>query len=360
MNGSTTAFQDVISKLHKAITNYHEGLVRIDREFHAPKKALNADQERNREIRKSNWKLGFSKEWERNATEIASASSQIRRHQPAFVDFGVENPMMASEVPAGLVIGSLQVSFEQFSFPVPRVIPFPFTSALVLPQGDAEQKRLAHCLLLRLLSALPPGQVELTLMDPLQQGQSVEPFLPLLKVKQLVPQGHVLTRSDEIEAALGNLTDEIEEMIQQRFNDKVSNWSEYNAINPDTPLPYKAVVLFDVPEQISEKSLWFLGRICENGPRCGVLPIIAIDSKRVEDRRYEKFNATLEASTTQLEHLLQCAGIGELLFTYLPEQWPRRDVLDGFMARIAENCAAKTRFRKTMPDLWPNLLNGVM
>ena len=357
MNGSEKAFQDVISKLNKVIANYHEGLVRIDREFHTPKKALNADQERNQEVRKSNWKLAFAKEWERNATEIASVSSQIRRHQPAFVDFGAEKPLMASEIPASLVMGSLQVSFEQFSCHIPRVISFPFASALVLPQKNLEQKRLAHCLLLRLLSALPPGQIELILIDPLQQGQSVEPFLPLLKVEQLVPQGHVLTRSDEIEAALGILTDEIEEMIQQRFNDKAFNWSEYNAINPDTPLPCKAVVLFDVPEQISEKSLWFLGRICENGPRCGVLPIIAIDSKRVEDRRYEKFTATLEASTTQLEHLLQCAGIGELLFTYLPEQWPRRDVLDGFMARIAENCAAKTRFRKTMPDLWPNLLN---
>ena len=54
MNGSAKAFQDVIGKLHKAIANYHEGLVRIDREFHAPKKVLTADQERNREIRKSN------------------------------------------------------------------------------------------------------------------------------------------------------------------------------------------------------------------------------------------------------------------------------------------------------------------
>ncbi len=354
MNGSARAFQDVISKLNKVIANYQEGLVRIDREFHAPKKALNVDQERNQEVRKSNWKLAFAKEWERNATEIASVSSQIRRHQPAFVDFGEEQPPMASEIPAGLVMGSLHVSFEQFSCHVPRVISFPFASALVFPQGDAEQKRLAHCLLLRLLSALPPAQIELTLIDPLQLGQSVEPFLSLLKVEQLVPQGHVLTRSDEIEAALGKLTDEIEEMIQQRFNDKASNWSEYNATNPDTPLPYKAVVLFDVPEQISEKSLWFLGRICENGPRCGVLPIIAIERKRVEERRYEKFNATLEASTTQLEHLLQCAGVAELSFTYLPEQWPRRDVLDGFMARLTESCAAKTRFKKTMPDLWTN------
>lgn len=358
MNRDTKSFQDVFAKLHKAIANYHEGVVRIDREFHAPKKALNADQERNREIRKSNWKSGFSKEWERNATEIAYASSQIRQHQPAFVDFGVGKPLMASEIPAGLVIGSMQVSFEQFSCHVPRVIPFPFTSALVLPQGNAEQKRLAHCLMLRLLSALPPGQVELTLIDPLQQGQSVEPFLPLLKVEQVVPQGHVLTRSDEIEATLGKLTDEIEEMIQQRFNEKASNWSEYNAFNPDAPLPYKVVLLFDVPEQLSDKSLWFLGRICENGPRCGVLPIIEIDSKRMEDRRYEKFSATQEASTTRFDHLLHSVGNGELSFTYQPEQWPRQDVLDGFMARLAEDCAAKTRFNKTMPDLWTNFVKG--
>ncbi len=358
MNGSAKAFQDVIGKLHKAIANYHEGLVRIDREFHAPKKVLTADQERNREIRKSNWKLAFAKEWDRNATEIANASSQIRAHQPAFVDFGVGKPLMASEIPAGLVVGSLQISFEQFSCHVPRVISFPFASALVLPQGNVEQKRLAHCLLLRLISALPPGQVELTLIDPLQQGQSVEPFLPLLKVEQLVPQGHVLSRSDEIEVALGKLTDEIEEMIQHRFNDKAPNWSEYNTINPDAQLPYKAVLLFDVPEQISEKSLWFLGRICENGPRCGVLPIIAIDSRRVEDRRYEKFRATLEASTTRLDHLLQCVGIGELSFTYQSEQWPRRDVLDGFMTRLAENYAAKTRFKRTMPDLWTGFVKG--
>jgi hypothetical protein len=358
MNGSAKAFQDVIAKLHKAIADYHEGLVRIDREFNTTKKALNADQERNREIRKSNWQSGFTKEWEKNATEIAYASSQLRQHQPAFVDFGVDKPLMASEIPAGLVLGSQQFSFEQLSCHVPKVIPFPFTSALVLPQGNAEQKRLAHCLLLRLLSALPPGQVELTLIDPLQQGQSVEPFLPLLKVEQLVPQGHVLTRSDEIEAALGKLTDEIEEMIQQRFNDKASNWSEYNAINPDAPSPYKAVLLFDVPEQISDKSLWFLGRICENGPRCGVLPIIAIDGQRMEDRRYEKFSATQEASSMRLDHLLQSVGAGDLSFTYQPELWPRQDVLDSFMARLAENCAAKTRFKKTIPDLWTNFVKG--
>ena len=173
-----------------------------------------------------------------------------------------------------------------------------------------------------------------------------------------MPQGHVLTRADEIEAALGKLTDEIEELIQLRFNEKASNWLKYNAVQPDAPLPYKVVLLFDVPEQISEKSLWLLGRICENGPRCGVLPIIAIDEQRLEDRRYEKLNATLKNSTTQLNDLLQRAGAGGLSFTYQPEQWPRQDVLDGFIARLAEDCAAKTRFKKTMPDLWTSFGKG--
>lgn len=358
MSGSAKDFQGLIAKLHKAITNYHEGLARIDREFNAPKKGLNEDQERNREVRKSNWQSGFAKDWVKIATEIAHASSQLRQNQPAFLDFGVDKPLMASEIPAGLVLGSQQISFEQLSCHVPKVISFPFASALVLPQGNTEQKRLAHHLLLRLLSALPPGQVELTLIDPLQLGQSVEPFLPLLKLEQLVPQGHVLTRSDEIEAVLGKLTDEIEEMIQHRFNDKASNWSEYNAINPDAPLPYKTVLLFDVPEQISDKSLWFLGRICENGPRCGVLAIIAIDGQRMEDRRYEKFRATLEASAVRLDMLLQRAGAGELSFTYQSEQWPRQDVLDSFIATLAEHCAAQTRLKKKMPDLWTSFVKG--
>lgn len=357
MSRRPKAFQDVIAKLHKVVSDYQEGLVRIDREFQSPKKGLNADQGRNREIRKSNWRLAFVKEWDRNVTEIANAFSWIKQYQPALLDFDLEKPLMASEIPSGLILGSLQVSFGQLSCYVPRIVSFPFDRALALPQDNAEQKRLVHCLLLRLLSALPPGQVEMTLIDPLQQGQSLEPFLPLLKVDQLVPQGHVLTRSDEIEVALSKLADEIEEVIQQRFNEKASNWSEYNANNPDAPLLYKVVVLFDVPEQFSEKSLWFLGRICENGLRCGVLPIIAIGSNRMEDRRYEKFRGILEASTVHLDHLLQRIEVADLSFAYLPEQWPRRGVLNGFMARLTENCTAKSRFKKTMTDLWTNFID---
>jgi S-DNA-T family DNA segregation ATPase FtsK/SpoIIIE len=80
-------FRSLIANLHKAIEDYQKGLVRIDREFNTLKKELSLEQERNREIRKSNWKAGFAKEWERNAAAIARVSSQLRRHQPALRRF---------------------------------------------------------------------------------------------------------------------------------------------------------------------------------------------------------------------------------------------------------------------------------
>ena len=313
----------------------------------------------NRATRKANWLSVFANEWKKTAAEIERGGSRLRRQQPAFADFEPALQLI-SEMPTGLLLGSQQVSFEKFSCLVPHSIPFPFAHALVLPEDNTAQRRLAHHLLLRLLSALPPGQLEMTLIDPLKLGQSAEPFLSLLKVEQLVPQQRVLTRSEEIEAALDKLTDEVEELIQRRFNDKTSNWSEYNANNADNPLRYKVVLLFDVPEQLSDKSLWFLERLCENGPRCGVLPIIAIDGKRVEDRRYEKFRATLGTSTMRLDALLRGtdAGCEGLLFAYHPEQWPRQDSLDGFISTLAEGCAAKARFNKSMPDLWTDLGKG--
>ena len=351
-----TELQKILEKIRYkiAVLEKAKGLNEEQARCHADeRKQANA----NREKRRTNWLSVFANEWEKTTAETEHTGSRLRRQQPAFVDFVPDLPV-ASEMPTGLFLGSQQVSFKRFSCLVPHAIPFPFDRALVLPEDNAAQRRLAHHLLLRLLSALPPGQLEMTLIDPLKLGQSAKPFLSLLKVEQLVPQQRVLTRSDEIEAALDKLTVEVEELIQRRFNDKAPNWSEYNANNADNPLRYKVVLLFDVPEQLSDNSLWFLGRLCENGPRCGVLPIIAIDEKRVEDRRYEKFRVALGTSTMRLDALLRGtdSGCDGLSFTYQPEQWPRQDSLDGFISTLAERCAAKARFSKSMPDLWKDFV----
>lgn len=310
--------------------------------------------ETNRERRRANWLSSFANDWAKAVAELTRNGQSLLRQQPAFEDFCRDHPAAAPETPAGIFLGSQHVAFQTLSCLVPYGIAFPFSKALVLPEDNAAQRRLAHQLLLRLISTIPPGQLELTVIDPLKLGQSIEPFLPLLKVEQLVPQQRVLTRSGEIEATLERLTDDVEELVQHRFSDKAPNWSDYNATHADNPLPYRIVLVFDVPEQLSEKSLWFLGRLCENGPRCGVLPVVAIDGSRIEDKRYERFRSSLSTSTVRLDSLLHATdaeGDG-LALAYQSEPWPPRESLNAFFAAVAERCAAKSRFGKSVSDLW--------
>ncbi len=332
---------------------------------YADEKALALENKRTeaesrRKMRKTKLLTFASSAWEKTSAEITPGLARIHRQQPVFVDLDKDNPHTVQEMPDGLLLGSRQVSFQKFHCLVPHIVPFPFERALILPEDNAVQQRLAHHLLLRLLQAIPPGRLELTLIDPLKQGQSAAPFLPLLNVEQLVPQQRVFTRAEEIEFMLCKLTDEIEDLIQHRFKGRVSNWNEFNAVNPDNQLPYKVVLLFDVPGQLSDKSLWYLERLTENGPHCGVLPIVAVDSQRIEEKRYEKFRASLKSSTQRLDALLHVMDNSEngLSFLYQPEEWPRHEVLDKFLSALAARYAEARRFKKNLPDLWRNYAKG--
>jgi S-DNA-T family DNA segregation ATPase FtsK/SpoIIIE len=378
MSSVVDYYKDTITRMNRAVADYREGILRITREYEAvydrldkslrgaPGSTANqlADDRKQADIGRAkrilNWQSVFAKDWEKTAAVAARSSAELFRTQPPLIDFRRDHPSMASGLPAAISLGSHCVSFEQFSCRVPCIVPFPLASPIALSDDNAAHKRLAHELLLRLLSALPPGQLELTLIDPLQLGQSLTPFLSLLKVTQLVPQQRVLTRSDEIEAALGALTDEVEDLIQHRFNDKAATWSAYNTAHPASALPYKVLLLSDVPEQLSDKSLWFLERLCENGPRCGVLPILTVNVNRMEDRRYAKLRATVQASAMAFDALLAGTqdGCDGLSFAYQPEQWPRQDALDGFFSTLTQACADKARFSRSLPDLWTHFTRG--
>ncbi len=319
-----------------------------------------SDADSRRQSRKRNLLTSVSAAWKGAADEITLGVRLLRRQQSAFVDLRVSDSCIASEMPHLLFLGAQEVVFKQFRCLIPHGITFPFEHALVLPEDNQAQRRLAHHLLLRLLQAIPPGRLELTLINPLKLGQSFAPFLPLLNVEQLMPQRRVLTRADEIEQVLGTLTDETEDLIQHRFKGRMSNWTEFNTAHADNPLRYKVLLLFDVPEQLSDKSLWYLERLAESGPRCGILPIMAVDGQRIEDRRYETLRAALRHSTQRLDGCLRVEDNdkGGLSYTYLPEEWPPQDALDDFLSVLANRYVELGRFSGALPDLWVNYARG--
>lgn len=318
------------------------------------------EAEARRQSRKQNLLKSMSAAWKRASAEIMLESARIRRQQPPFVSLRGNDSCIPTQLPRNLFLGDQEVSFKHLRCLIPHDIPFPFERAFVLPEDNQAQRRLAHHVLLRLLQAIPPGRLELALIDPLKLGQSFAPFLPLLNVEQLMPQCRVLTRADEIEQILGKLTDETEDLIQHRFRGRISNWTEFNESNADNPLRYKVVLLFDVPEQLSDKSLWYLERLAESGPRCGILPIIAVDGQRIEDRRFEKLRAALSHSTHRLDAFLRVTDTQKeaLSFSYRPEEWPRQDVLDEFLSALSRRYLEAGRFSKSFPDLWAEYAKG--
>ena len=313
-----------------------------------------------RQKRKENLFANISAAWKRAADEIAHQVQLLQRQQPSFAELRGRDTCVATEMPDLLFLGVEEVTFMSFRCRIPHGIVFPFEHALILPEDNQPQRRLAHHLLLRLLQAIPAGRLELTVIDPIKLGESFEPFLPLLNVEQLMPERPVLTRADEIEHVLSKRMDEAEDLIQHRFKGRISNWAEFNATHPDQPLSYKVLLLFDVPAQLSDKSLWYLERLVESGPRCGILPIFAVDGERIEEKRYEKLHAVLNRSAQRLDACLRVKGDGKggLSYTYLPEEWPSQDALDDFLSLLAKRYGELDRFSRALPELWKDYTRG--
>ena len=215
---------------------------------------------------------------------------------------------------------------------------------------------MIYQLILRMIHCLPVGNVEITAADPLRLGRSLEPFLPLLKVNRLFPEQRVLTKSDELENVLNRLTDYVEDLLQNKFKGEIKSWSAYNAANSGNPMPYKVLLIFGVPEQLTDKSLLYLGRLLEYGPVCGVLPILTVDEARLEDRKFTELRTAIDKYSRRMDSIAPTEKLtqhlSEMSIAVEQDFWPGSSELTGFLASIADRYEQSSKFNKRLSDLW--------
>lgn len=147
---------------------------------------------------------------------------------------------------------------------------------LVLSEGKGAEQALS--VLARLLAVQPPGRLRLTLVDPARLGQSAAPLLPLLDLEPALLGGKILSDPQEIERALGELTDHLERVIQRCLRHEFPNVAAYNAQAGEVGEPYRVLVAWDFPRNWTETAVRRLLGIMENGPRCGVQTILVTRS----------------------------------------------------------------------------------
>ena len=346
---------DAVGALNKAVAQRDQKVNRIEQDY--PGEKLRTDAYNSRKQRLAAANQEFEKEWVSALKNLDELCRRVRQRQPHLNELTSKNIYTGTHFPDALAFGRMHLTYQNWKGYVPRLIPFPFKISLWLPDQNTE-RRLIHQLLLRLMHCMPVGNVDITAADPLRLGTSLDPFLSLLKVKRLFPDQRLLTRSDELENALARLTDYVEDLLQNKFKGEIKNWPSYNLANSSNPLTYKLLLIFGVPEQLTDKSLWYLGRLLEHGPSCGVLPVLTIDEERLEDRKFTGLRTAVNKYCQKMDSVVPAEiltkHVSEISVVEEQDFWPSRPELADFLASISDKYEQSSKFSKSLTDLWGN------
>ncbi len=189
---------------------------------------------------------------------------------------------------------------EEFRPPV--LLEFSGKCSLLLRSDDAGRERAIRTLqtaMIRLLTALPPGKVRFTLIDPVGLGQNFAGFMHLADYEEAFILDKIWTESRHIEQRLTDLTEHMENVIQKYLRNDFETIDAYNEQAGEIAEPYRFLVISDLPANISDQAAKRLASIVNSGPRCGVFTLIHHNSHLPLPKGLEA--AALERSSVSLE-----------------------------------------------------------
>lgn len=148
---------------------------------------------------------------------------------------------------------------------------------------------MVQSLMLRFLATMPPATVQFTMFDPVGLGQNVAAFIPLGKFSDKLITSRAWSEPKHIEEELEKLTLHLQDVIQMRLRNEHKNIEEYNR-KSKVPEPYRVLTVMDFPTNCREDAVRRLVSIAENGARCGVYPIVVVDTDLLAKNAPYNFN----------------------------------------------------------------------
>ena len=169
---------------------------------------------------------------------------------------------------------------------LPEALAFPWEAPVTVPRSAIAP------IMLRIAWSMPLGRISFTALDHESMGESIRPLNGLSDVPGVL---HTVTSVDAIADELTTLQECIAERTGSAFKGDVSNWSEYNAKRPRSPLSCKFLVVFSLAGFERGYGLAeALSGVLRNGPRCGVFAIVAKEALDALDKREaEKLSGVL-------------------------------------------------------------------
>jgi DNA segregation ATPase FtsK/SpoIIIE-like protein len=147
-------------------------------------------------------------------------------------------------------------------------------------EGRREAVQLLQLVMLRMLTAMPPGKVRFTILDPVGLGENFASFMHLADFDEQLIASRIWADARQIEDQLTRLTAHMEIVLQKYLRNEFATIHEYNAQAGEVAEPFQVLVVANFPANFSEAAARKLVSIATSGPRCGIYTLISVDRKQ--------------------------------------------------------------------------------
>lgn len=209
-----------------------------------------------------------TEQWNRDEASLALPLGRFKPRQP----FTEEHPAKSRPVEYQILrelasklesIGDLPLAYDLIG-----------NGGLILRTEDPECREQAHLvirnLLLRAVTALPAGMLQVTVIDPEGLGKKYSWLMHLADIDPELVNHRVWTQPIHIANQLALTTRHIEDVIQQSLRNQYRNLYEYNQKAGPMAIPYRIIVWSGFPFGLDDASWQSLCSILSSGSRCGV------------------------------------------------------------------------------------------
>jgi len=172
---------------------------------------------------------------------------------------------------------------EQTSLLIPALVSLREQPSLVATaegEGRTRAVELLQTLMVRYLTAMPPGKVRFTICDPVGLGESFSSFMHLADHDEGLINGRIWSEPRDIDEQLTRLTAHMETILQKYLRNEYESIHEYNQQAGEVAEPFQILVIANFPHGFSDTAAKRLLSLVTGGPRCGVFVLLSLDKKQ--------------------------------------------------------------------------------
>jgi hypothetical protein len=230
---------------------------------------------------------------------VQDVDRECRRFFPAWNDPSWKNWEPPSTLPRGIRFGELGVKadtivngapqdphvprLQMSGLSFPALLPFPQRASVLFKTRDEGRGRAVDTLqaiLLRCLTAIPPGKARITICDPVGRGENFSSFMHLADYEELLVSSRIWTEQTHIEQRLADLTAHMEVVLQKYLRNQYQTLEEYNVQAGEVAEPFRILVVANFPVNFSAESARRLVSLANSGARCGIYTFISVDTRQ--------------------------------------------------------------------------------